>query len=219
MLNPKLMDARFWEEKWEKNEIGFHQAEVNPSLIKHFRELALEPGARVFVPLCGKTLDIGWLLARGYRVAGAELSGIAIEQLFAGLGVKPQVAKANGLEHYRAPNLDIFGGDIFNLSREMLGGTGGVDAVYDRAALVALPPEVRRRYTAHLMEMTEGARQLLLCFEYDQRLMNGPPFSIGDEEVRGHYARSFEVRLLESHEIPGGFRGISPVTEKVWLLK
>lgn len=210
------MDKNFWLQKWEKNDIAFHESESNPALVKHFKVLALEEGSRVFVPLCGKTLDIAWLLSRGYRVAGAELIETAVEQLVAGLGVKPDISLAGPVKHYSAPNVDIFVGNIFDLSKDTV---GPVDAVYDRAALVALPEDVRGRYTEHLMAITDQAPQLLLSFEYDQSVMEGPPFSVSNDEVKRHYRRHYDMALIESTSIPGGLKGKCAANENVWLLR
>jgi thiopurine S-methyltransferase len=211
-----MMDARFWHDRWANNEIGFHKSEANPLLVKYFNELALAKGSRVFVPLCGKTLDIPWLLSNDYRVAGAELSAIAIEQLFAELGTTPAIEKSGGIDHYHANNIDIFVGDIFDVTRTML---GPVDAMYDRAALVALPENLRIQYTAHVAEITDHAPQLLICYEYDQRVTEGPPFSISHEEVRRHYGHRYNVTLLTSTDVPGGLKGKCTATEHVWLLR
>ena len=201
------MEHNFWHERWQTANTPFHEREVNPLIVKYFPELAVPAGGRVFVPMCGKTLDIGWLLARGYRVAGAELSKIAITQLFEQLGPQlaaaPTIAAHGKHQHYSAPGIDIFVGDIFELSADVL---GPVDAVYDRAALVALPPEMRDRYTAHLMALTGRAPQLLLNFEYDQSAMPGPPFSVSGDEIRRHYASSYSVNHLAQLDIPGGLR-------------
>ncbi|CAN1209770.1 Thiopurine S-methyltransferase [Tumidithrix helvetica PCC 7403] len=210
------MDASFWHQRWEGNNIAFHESETNPLLVKYFKELALGNGSRVFVPLCGKTLDIHWLLSHGYRVAGAELSKIAIEQLFTELGVEPKISSIDELAHYSATNIDIFVGDIFDLSSKML---GSVDAIYDRAALVALPEAMRDRYTAHLMQITDKAPQLLICFEYDQSVMDGPPFSISNEEVNRHYRDSYALTLMECTNVPGGLKGKCAAKENTWLLK
>ncbi|MGL6159487.1 thiopurine S-methyltransferase [Microbulbifer sp.] len=209
------MEHDFWLQKWEDNDIGFHEHEANPALVDHFHELSLEKGARIFLPLCGKTLDIAWLLSKGYRVSGAELSTVAIEQLFTELGVEPQISDLGKIKHYSAGNIDIYGGDIFDLSGEIL---GPVDAVYDRAALVALPEKIRRRYTAHLMEITRKASQLLITFVYDQTLLPGPPFSVTDEEVSNHYSDYYQLTLLEIKDVPGGLKGQCPAREHVWLL-
>jgi thiopurine S-methyltransferase len=209
------MDENFWLQKWDKNDIAFHEREANPTLVKYFKELSLGEASRVFVPLCGKTLDIAWLLAKGCRVAGAELSAKAIEELFLGLGVKPSISASNGVHWYSAENIDIFVGNIFNVTGQML---GSVDAVYDRAALVALPEDTRRRYAKHLIEITHQAPQLLLSFVYNQSLMEGPPFSVSSEEVNELYRDRYKLTLLASTNIPGGLKGC-PAAEYVWLLK
>jgi thiopurine S-methyltransferase len=165
--------------------------------------------------LCGKTLDISWLLSTGYRVAGAELSKIAITELFTQLGVKPEISRVGEVDHYSALDIDIFVGNIFDLSRKIL---GAVNAIYDRAALVALPEAMRHRYTAHLMEITDTAPQLMICYEYDQSLMEGPPFSISREEVHRHYRDRYTLTLLASINVPGGLKGKCAAKEEVWLL-
>jgi thiopurine S-methyltransferase len=210
------MDASFWHQKWRENNIAFHKSEVNPQLVKYFKELSLVEGNRVFLPLCGKTLDIPWFLSNGYQVAGAELSKIAIEQLFVELGVEPTISRVGEVDRYSARDIDIFVGDIFDLSSKML---GLVDAIYDRAALVALPDAMRNRYTAHLTEITDKAPQLLICYEYDQRLMEGPPFSISNEEVSQHYSDSYDLTLMASTNVPDGLKGKCAAKENVWLLK
>lgn len=210
------MEANFWHAKWANNEIGFHQDEVNPLLREHFDRLALAAGSRLFVPLCGKTRDIAWLLAAGYRVAGAELSRLAVEQLFAELGVAPQIEQAGPLIRFTAEDLDLYVGDIFELAA---GELGPVDAVYDRAALVALPEAMRQRYADHLAALTDRARQLLIAYDYDQSLQNGPPFSVAADEVRHLYGPYYELALLASTEVAGGLRGKCPATEHVWLLQ
>lgn len=210
------MDANFWHERWKKNQIGFHEGAANALLAAHFSALDLPTGGRVFVPLCGKTRDIAWLLAQGYQVAGAELSRLAVEQLFAELGVQAEITKAGAMEHFSAPGLDVFVGDIFDLTAARL---GPVDATYDRAALVALPSEMRARYAVHLAELTAQAPQLLVCFAYDQAAMTGPPFSIDAEEVArvhgGHYRLTQLAVAAESRALPGKIFA----QEIVWLLK
>jgi len=210
------MEAEFWLRKWEENDIFFHGHAANPLLVEYFKRLALPKGSRVFLPLCGKTLDIHWLLANGYRVAGAELSTIAIEQLFTELGVEPAIAEIGDLDRYSAEGIDIFVGDIFDLSRDVL---GPVDAIYDRAALVALPDTMRGRYAAHVTDITGNAPQLLICFDYDQTAQPGPPFSIDAAEVEGHYGAAYGLTQLARVEVAGGLKGKSPADEIVWLLK
>lgn len=214
------MQANFWHQKWEKNQIGFHLPEANPLLVKYFSALNLKQGSRIFLPLCGKSLDITWLLALGYKVAGAELSAIAIEDLFRSLNLTPKIRQKNTILHYSAPNIDLFVGDIFDVTPSML---GKVDAIYDRAALVALPVEMRKKYSKHLISLTQNATkpapQLLICFEYDESLHAGPPFSVGADEVNAHYQNSYDITLLANEAVEGGLKGECPATEHVWLLK
>ncbi|MEI7870810.1 MAG: thiopurine S-methyltransferase [Alphaproteobacteria bacterium] len=210
------MDETFWHRKWERNEIAFHEREANPFLAMYFSNLFLAEGSRVFLPLCGKTLDVRWLLSHGYRVAGAELSEIAVEQLFSGLGVEPTITAIDQVSRYSSTNIDIFVGDIFSLSRDIL---GKVDAIYDRAALVALPQAMRDRYAAHLIGITDRAPQLLITYDYDQRLVDGPPFSVGHEEVGRQYQGSYDLKLLASADVKGGLKGKYAAAEHVWLLK
>lgn len=210
------MDAEFWHDLWEKKDIGFHQADFNPLMVKHFGALGLEKGVHVFVPLCGKTRDIAWLLSQGYRVTGAELSETAVQELYADLGVTPDVAQDGPLLRYAADGLVVFVGDVFDVSAERL---GAVDAVYDRAALVALPEEMRQAYVAHVTTATGAAPQCVIIFTYDQTAMEGPPFSINAMMLENYFHGSYSVEMREVFEIPGpGLKGQVPATESVWLL-
>ena len=150
------MEASYWHERWGENRIAFHEKQANALLVGYFNKLELDAGARIFVPLCGKSLDIGWLLGKGFRVVGVELSELAVQQLFEELGGEPEVDSAGTLKHYRSSGLDVFAGDIFELSREQL---GEVEAVYDRAALVALPEDMRARYARHVSDVSGAARK------------------------------------------------------------
>ena len=209
------MDKDFWHDRWQTNRIGFHEGRPNALLVEYFPALGVPPRGRVFVPLCGKTRDIGWLMAQGCRVAGAELSELAIRQLFEELGVEPEVADLGELKRYSAPGIDIFVGDIFALPPTLL---GPVDAVFDRAAFVALPPDMRARYAPHIATLTGTAPQLLICFEYDQSKFDGPPFSISEAEVERCYGERYELVRLAELDAAGGMRGTA-ATETVWLLK
>jgi thiopurine S-methyltransferase len=209
------MEASFWHQRWERNEIGFHEASANALLVKHLPSMSLAPQSRIFIPLCGKTLDIHWLLNQGFQVAGAELSELAVTQLFAELGLTPEIIERGKLRQYRARHIDIFVGDIFELTAEML---GHVDAIYDRAALVALPAQLRKKYTTHLLTISHAAPQLLICYVYEQSQLSGPPFSVDDAEVEQHYQAHYALHLLENADVAGGFKGRIPAQEHVWRL-
>jgi thiopurine S-methyltransferase len=209
------MDPNFWHKRWEKNEIGFHQSAVNVLLSDHFSGLSLPQTSRVFVPLCGKTRDIAWLLSQGHRVVGVELSKLAVEELFVDLRVTPKISVQGELLRYSAPGLEIFVGDIFELSGDLL---GRVDAIYDRAALVAFPTEMRGRYGAHVAAITQLAPQFLICFEYDQAVMNGPPFSIDRQKVHDVYGAHYQIEPITNRDVAGGLKGKCPAQETVWHL-
>lgn len=210
------MDAEFWLERWRADQIGFHESKPNGLLVGHIDRLGLASGDRIFLPLCGKTLDIGWLLAQGYTVCGVELSRKAVEELFAELRVEAEIRPQGDMTRFHADRLDVFVGDIFDLSREML---GAVDAVYDRAALIALPEGMRQGYAAQLRQITAAAPQLLICLEYDQRLMDGPPFSIRRDDVVALYGDTYRITRLAGGEVPDGLKGRLPATEVAWLLE
>ena len=170
----------------------------------------------MFVPLCGKSLDLGWFLSCGYAVAGAELSELAVTQLFADLGMEARISAVGKHKLFHGEKLDIFVGDLFDLSREVI---GPVDAVYDRAALVALPEAMRTRYTSHLKTITALAPQLVIGYEYDQTLVPGPPFSVTSDELHRHYGDSYTLTPLARMDVPGGLKGKCPATEHVWKLE
>ena len=215
------MEKAFWLEKWQKNEIGFHNPEAHPLLVKYFSRLDLAAGSHIFLPLCGKTLDIGWLMAQGFSVCGAELSEDAVIQLFEQLKIEPKVAPAGSLKRYSAEGIEIFVGDIFQLRAGDLraGDLAAVDAIYDRAALVALPDTMRKQYANHLVEITNGAAQLLITFDYDQEKMPGPPFCVNAEEVTRVYSENYTLTLIDSVDVAGGLKGKCRADEQVWLLQ
>ena len=141
---------------------------------------------------------------------------MAVEQLFDDLDVTPRITQHMNLRRYRADNIDIFTGDVFDLTANIL---GPVDAIYDRAALVALPRDTRPRYGAHLARITGTAPQFLICFEYDQSLMEGPPFSIDASEVARIYGQTYALTDHAAKKVEGGLKGKIPATERVWLLR
>lgn len=210
------MDPSFWHNRWQTNQIGWHESAVNPLLIAHFPSLNVPPGGRVFVPLCGKSLDLGWLLSQSCAVVGAELSELAVTQLLADLKIEARISEVGKHRIFRGEKIDIFVGDLFDLSREIL---GPVDAVYDRAALVALPEAMRVQYTAHLKSLTALAPQLVISYEYDQTIVPGPPFSVTSDELHRHYSDSYTLTPLARIDVPGGLKGKCPAIEHVWKLE
>ncbi|UTJ06571.1 thiopurine S-methyltransferase [Arcobacter roscoffensis] len=210
------MDLDFWNERWEKEEIAFHMKKVNPMLIKYFHKLNLAQKKRIFLPLCGKTLDIAWLLSKGYSIVGIELNKDAIDALFHELNITPLISKENDFVKYSAKNIDIYVGDFFKMSAEIL---KPIDAIYDRAALVALPLEMRIEYVSHLLNITNVAPQLLISYDYEQNIMSGPPFSVPLSEIEHHYSDYYEIKLLDENiDIPSGLKRKSQAIETVCIL-
>ncbi len=171
-----------WHRSWKEGRIGFHASDVNRDLVE-FREVFLGslPG-RIFVPLCGKSVDMPWLAEQGHEVVGNELVVQAVEEFFAEHQLAPSAQSRGALQHYQAGKIEVFCGDFFDLDRDMMGAITGI---WDRAALVALDSNTRKRYARKLIELSQpGTRMLLNVFEYDQSIMEGPPFAIADTEVR-----------------------------------
>ncbi len=209
------MHAAFWHQRWQDNQIGFHLTAPHPLLSRYIAAHSLPTGSTVFVPLCGKTLDIAYLLNNGYQVRAIELSEIAVQQLFESMGIMPSITQEGDLQCYAADRLTVYVGDVFKLTKSIL---GNVDWVYDRAALVALPLEMRLRYVSHLQQMTSHAPQLLMAIEYDQQVMEGPPFAIDSEMVKDYYQPNYDCQLLAEQAIEGGLKGKVEAVEKFWLL-
>jgi len=215
------MKKEFWLERWAREETGFHENEVNAYLIQFWHELRLAHDSAVFVPLCGKSADLQWLRGQGHPVLGIELSGIAVQAFFRENGYLPKVLHSEKFECYEANGIRILCGDFFDLGRDDM---AGVKAVYDRAAMVALPPEMRERYVKHLLDILPHAAQILLVtFDYPQAEMQGPPFALSAEEVTALYREHAEIRLLAQIDVLAQNprfqkRGLTRLQESIYLL-
>lgn len=192
------MDHDFWQQRWQRNEIGFHQQLINPWLAYYYGEkgppLEKRSGLNVFVPLCGKTRDMLWLMQNGYNVVGVELCDIAVRDFFAESNLPHEIETSGEHTHYQSDKLRILQGDFFRLSADQL---GGVSDVFDRASLIALPPDMRKQYAAKMAELlAPGTRMLLITLTYPQHEMDGPPFSVSEEEVNELFGQHFRVETL-----------------------
>ncbi|MCU0125982.1 thiopurine S-methyltransferase [Pseudomonas vlassakiae] len=214
------MEPAFWQKRWADNQIGFHRTDVNPFLLAHWPRLALAEGTRVLVPLCGKSLDMAWLAGQGHRVLGVELSRRAVEDFFREQGLTAQVSTQGAFEVWRSADVEIWCGDFFALQAQDVADCRGL---YDRAAVIALPSQMRARYMAHLTKvLPAGCQGLLLTMDYDQQLLDGPPFSVPDAEVRQGYAGG-RVQVLDEREVieesPKFLQaGVASVLERVYLV-
>lgn len=210
-----------WHERWQRNEIGFHQDTVNPYLECYWPQLALGAGEPVFVPLCGKSLDMRWLHDQGHPVVGVEISPIAVRDFFSEQGIQSRHAQAGPFQAWDGDGIRILCGDFFELTPEHVAGCRGV---YDRASLIALPEEDRRRYADHLVRLVHlRARVLLVTLDYPDGEMTGPPFAVSEQEVRGLYEQYFDIRLLASTPVLDENprfrdRGLTRLEEAAYLL-
>ncbi|MDR9862809.1 MULTISPECIES: thiopurine S-methyltransferase [Pseudomonas] len=215
------MQPEFWHKKWASNQIGFHLPEVNPHLQRHWPELPLPAQARVLVPLCGKSLDLLWLAGRGHQVLGVELSEKAIEDFFSEHQVQPQISDKGAFKVYRSDSIELWCGDVFALTAE---DVADCTALYDRAALIALPPPMRERYAAHLQQiLPRGVQGLLITLDYDQAQMPGPPFAVADDEVQRLLGGGWQMQMLEEQDVlseGGKFlqAGVTRLEERVYRI-
>jgi thiopurine S-methyltransferase len=215
------MQPKFWLERWRNNQIGWHQPEHNTLLQTYWRELELDASVAAFVPLCGKSLDMRWLEQAGHDVIGVELSQLAAEGYFADSGEPAVVEDVDEFVRYKGRQTSILKGDFFALTSSVFPRQLGV---FDRGALVALPPLMRRRYVDHLLRVVpDGCRMLLLTFEYDQNVVAGPPHCVLPEEVNEHYSERCEIKQLDSivtSALPPHFieQGVAQVAEGVYLI-
>lgn len=215
------MHESFWQDRWAHSQIGFHQEKVNGYLRRHWVSLGLSQEATVLVPLCGKSLDLVWLAEQGHTVIGVELAERAVQDFFIERGLQPEISEFGAFKVYRADRLQLWCGDFFSLTAEDVAACQGF---YDRAALIALPAEMRARYVAHLERiLPQPCQGLLVTLVYDQLRMDGPPFSVEDTEVRQSFAGGWSLQAVESKDVMAGNprfvqSGLESVDECVYLL-
>jgi thiopurine S-methyltransferase len=197
------MDASFWFERWREGRIGFHEGVANAHLVKYAGRLA---GARrILVPLCGKAEDLAYLASLGHEVVGIELVEDAVRQFFAEHHATPSITPAGDSQVFRAGAITIVVGDFFSASTELV---GSIEGIYDRAALVALPVEMRTRYAAQLSRLAPAAkRELLMTIEYPAGSYEGPPFSVSPSDVRALFANAVVEELDHAVDPQGRFGG------------
>ena len=194
------MQPTFWLERWEQGQIGWHQCAAHRALQAFWSALEIPCAGRVLVPLCGKSLDMVWLRERGHAVVGVDLSPLAARDFFRERGLVPQIESRGGLQRWTGGGYEFWVGDLFAVTAREL---GCIDALYDRGALIALPPESRPQYCAKISGLVRaGCRGLLITLEYDQTLVPGPPFCVSEPEVMVDLAPVASLRVLERMRIP-----------------
>ena len=216
------MKADFWHERWEKGEIGFHQQDFNRHMLAFTGLLGLSPGAHILVPLCGKSLDMLWLARQGYRVTGIEISERAARDFFVENRLAYELDRNPGVVSYRGEQVSILCMDFFTVESTHL---PRIEAVFDRASLIALPPKMRAAYAGYLAGLLDpGTRALLVTLEYPQEEMRGPPFSVTFAEVQQLFGLHFAIEHLYSEDCLAReprFRkkGLTRLEEHVFLLQ
>lgn len=215
------MEKVFWQDKWVRQEIGFHQDVTNGMLEQYFHCLKLQDNDTVFVPLCGKSQDMLWIQDQGMRVLGVELSPLAVESFFNENGLKALTQTRDPFESWELGDIQLLCGDYFSLTAEML---DGVKAVFDRAAMIAMPGEMRSQYCQHMQSiLPDDASLLLVTLEYPDGQMQGPPFSVGENEVRQHFS-SYDVEMLATRNVLDDSdalraRGLTELLERCYLIR
>ncbi|MEE9343203.1 MAG: thiopurine S-methyltransferase [Gammaproteobacteria bacterium] len=193
------MEADFWHQRWQQNQIGFHQTEINPYLKTYWEDFSLKKGAQIFVPLCGKSSDLLWLVEQGYQVTGVELSEQAIKAFFQDNSLPCSQRTEGKFQLFSSDNISLYCGDFFDVDHNLI---GHIDGVYDRAALVALPEGMRRRYAFHLQSLLNpGTLMLLVTMVYPQKQMDGPPFSVSEDEVQRLFSQAESLDKLKEEDL------------------
>jgi len=211
------MESEYWLERWKAGRIAFHEAAVNPRLVEHHK--VLDESVRVLVPLCGKSVDLEWLVVHGYEVVGIELSELAALAFFEERGFEPERSQQGAFVQYRHGGVTILVGDFFAADSAEL---GSFDGAYDRAAMVALPADLRSRYAAHLRTLlAPKAKLLLVTLHFDAA--GGPPFSVSPSEVAAAYADAKVTQLASVDaraELPAAVeKGATFVHEDVFAIE
>lgn len=207
------MQADFWHDMWASGVVGFHQTDINEFLRQHWNSLGLTGSEKVLVPLCGKSLDMLWLAQQGHAVLGVELSQQALDEFVAENELSVTQSEEDDFAVYQLQAMTLLCGDFFKLNAGMGQDIG---AVYDRAAIVALPPQMRQDYVQHLFKtLPSGTPILMVTMEYDQSQLQGPPFSVPEEEVRSLFAQARSIETLS--EVMMSRKGVS-AQEKVFKI-
>jgi thiopurine S-methyltransferase len=192
------MDHKFWLERWQNSDIGFHQEAAHDSLVRHWPAIGVPKSAQVLVPLCGKSLDMAWLVGQGYAVIGTELAVAAVDQFFAERSRTPASVTHGAFVVKRAGPFEIWCGDHLQLDPAVTRRIGGV---FDRAALVAMPRVMQQAYADQLAALTPaGIPVLLVALDYDPSEMDGPPFPITPQRIEELFGANFRITLLERRE-------------------
>lgn len=191
------MKSDFWIERWKTNDTPWQLSAPEPLLVRHFPKRAAQ---NVLVPLCGKTVDLLWLQEQGHKVTGVELSDIACHSFFKDAKIDYKTQGVRNFEVFESKNIKIWCGDFFALQNDDL---PKLDSIYDRAALIALPTDLRKKYAERITEIvqargSENFEMLLILKEKIGSTHEGPPFLVSLDELQSIYASHFKIEALEA---------------------
>ncbi len=220
--NTEESSREFWLQRWREGDIGWHHQEINPHLLSFWHTLGMDQNSLVLVPLCGKSRDMIWLAQQGYSIVGVEISEIAVSGFFSNQDLIAKRSNLGAFQQFQAEPYTLLCGDIFQLKSHHV---KQINAVYDRASLVALDSKQRKAYAKLLGEiLPSGCSVLLVAMDYPQKEMRGPPYAVTDTEVQDLFADNFQVThlhaldLLKDTERYSG-KGLSRLSENIYKLQ
>jgi thiopurine S-methyltransferase len=211
------MEADFWHQVWQQDQLGFQLEDAHPLLCAHFNGLPV--AEHIFVPLCGKSPDLRWL-ARHRRVIGAELSVIACRDFFIESGLVATPSPVGAFSLWQTTKYQLWQGDFFQLP---VAAVQHCQLIYDRAAMIALPTAMRLQYANKLQALFPAATMLLISLEYPEEEKQGPPFAVFETELQTLF-KAATIELVAIRDLTGvGFArrkfATSRLLEKAWLIK
>lgn len=192
-------DNQLWLQLWRDKTLDFHQDVVNSRLTKFWPKLKLAKASKVFVPMCGKSLDMIWLAEQGHDVLGVELSPIAVRDFFKENGWKAKKSIVGDFTLWQYENIIILCGDFFSLTKDEL---GEIDIIYDRASLTALSEDTRKEYVTHLKNIIKNQTKIFLLTTEDADADMSLRRALGvDDEINKLYSAEYDIELAHVDSI------------------
>ena len=221
------MEISYWESRWRNNRTGFHVNGVFPTIVDvwddHFSDVDL---STVLVPLCGKSHDMLWLKHKeAQKIIGIEAIAQACEEFFEEQDEENVISvEKKPFTLYEKGIFQLWQGDFFKMRKKLIPNP---TFVFDRAALVALPPDMRIKYVQKIDELTAGSDscvKFLHTFEYNQSKMSGPPFAVSEDEVFQLYDKNWHIHQILNRPIIDRLekykhRGLKEMAEVVYRLE
>ncbi|XP_071529319.1 thiopurine S-methyltransferase-like [Panulirus ornatus] len=187
-----------WTQKWATGRTLWHKNDVNYALLHHETLLLRSPGLRVFVPLCGKSVDLKWFYDKGHTVVGVEGVEQAAVEFFSEHSLNYKTEQLTWAKLYKTNDdrLNIYCCDMFKVDIATL---GKFDVVWDRGSLVAIYEEDRKSYVSILKSLlASDFRYLLSVTQYTpNENFSGPPRNIPTELIEELFGEICKLKILE----------------------